>query len=196
LERLEKYLVVKELPKGALLFMAGEKPDNLHLLLEGRASVFKTTRKGREIVINSFEAPAVIAELANLTGSPFPASCKMEEDGRVGFLPFRLVEELLKREGLCYGLLSSLARKMWFLDKLIHENLVIDTDAKVAKFIYEHGELLNDLKHYQIASLLNIKPETLSRKLAKFKQLGILKKEEGRWVVVDREKLPDLFPWE
>lgn len=193
--QLERALRLKRVKSGEIIFLAGEAPYYLHLIFTGKASVFKTSRKGREVIINTFTAPAVVAELANLTGMPFPASCKMEEEGVVGRLPFYLVEKFLQQEGICYHLLKSLAKKMKYLDRVIHENLLISTDAKIAKFLYENGELLNQLKQYQIANLLNLQPETLSRKLSKFKRLGLLKKENGKWELINRHLLPTLFPW-
>jgi CRP/FNR family transcriptional regulator len=194
-EKVKRAVKVKEFKRGSILFLEGDSPRYLHLLLEGEAQVFKSTRRGREIVIHTFSAPALIGELANLKNIPFPASCKMISDGKVGFLEFQRVHQYLKREGLCYHLMESLLRKMQFLDNLIHNSLLLDTETRIAKLIYENPELFEKLRQHQIASILNIKPETLSRKLLKFKELGIIGHTDGKLRVLDISKIPDYFRW-
>jgi len=64
----------------------------------------------------------------------------------------------------------------------------------VAKFIYENEELFNQLKNTQIASLLNITPETLSRSLAKLKKDEIIKIDEKQnLTILEYEELEKLF---
>jgi CRP/FNR family transcriptional regulator len=84
---------------------------------------------------------------------------------------------------------------MRFLDEMIHSNLILDTKTKIAKFIYENSELFEDLKQHNIASLLNIKPETLSRKLKEFKDLGIIENKGSKLIVKDKEKIKEFFNW-
>ncbi|MRJ06658.1 MAG: Crp/Fnr family transcriptional regulator [Epsilonproteobacteria bacterium] len=194
-EGLRSAVKVKEFKKGSILFLEGDEPRYLHLLLEGEAQVFKSTPRGREIVIHTFSAPSLIGELANLKNIPFPASCKMISDGKVGFLEFQKVQKYLKKEGLCFHLMESLLRKMQFLDNLIHNSLLLDTETRIAKLIYENPELFEKLKQHQIASILNIKPETLSRKLLKFKELGIIGHTDGKLRVLNISKIPEYFQW-
>lgn len=195
MKRFSDQLLVRRLKKGSLLFLEGEASTYLHLLIEGEALVYKSAKGGREVVIHRFSGPAIIGELANLTGTPFPASCRLERDGVVGLLRFKGILEELEKAPLAYNFLQSLAKKMLFLDNLIHSSLLLDSEARIAKFIYENPDLFESLKQHQVASILNIKPETLSRKLLRFKELGIIENRHGRLVVVDREKIPDHFQW-
>jgi CRP/FNR family transcriptional regulator len=66
----------------------------------------------------------------------------------------------------------------------------MDSTARVAKFIYENGELFLKLKQNKVAALLNIAPETMSRTMRKFKEKGIVNLKDG---VMDRDKLKALF---
>jgi CRP/FNR family transcriptional regulator len=91
--------------------------------------------------------------------------------------------------------MSSLLRKMKYLDGLIQANLVLDTETKIAKFIYENPEVFEELKQHSIASLLNIKPETLSRKLKKFKELGIIENVGSKLKIKNKELIKKHFQW-
>lgn len=60
----------------------------------------------------------------------------------------------------------------------------------MAKFILDHSELFETLKNTQIASILNLTPETLSRTLGKFKSSGFIEQEEkNHLAIVNKEAL-------
>lgn len=51
---------------------------------------------------------------------------------------------------------------------------MLNSEAKVARFLVNNADLFNELKHFKIASILNITPETFSRILAKFKAQNLI----------------------
>ncbi len=194
LKKLERFSYEKEFKKGDLLFYEGEEPEYLYILTEGVVRVFKTDFKGHEITLHHFYPVSLIAELANFDRINYPASAEFETDGKVLAINFDMFEnELLKNPTLSYEILKSLLYKIKILDNVIVQNLMMDAVSRVAKFIYEHEDLFNELKHNKIASVLNITPETLSRVLKKFRDQGILLKEKSHYKVVDREKLRKYF---
>lgn len=65
----------------------------------------------------------------------------------------------------------------------------LSAEARVAKLILESPEIFEILKHNQIASFLNITPETLSRVLSKLKDKKIISIEGKKIQIKDREKL-------
>ena len=59
-------------------------------------------------------------------------------------------------------------RNYWGLSAvLLHWELTLSSEQKVAKFIVENQDRLEKIKQVEIASELNITPETLSRMLKK-----------------------------
>jgi len=195
LKEIEKFTIIKELKKDEVVFYENESPSYLHLLIKGSARVYKIDSKGNEVIIHQFKPVSLIAELANLENMPYPASCAMDSDGIILKIEFEKFKKFLKKGDVCYNIMSSLLKKMKFLDSIIQDNIILDTQTKIAKFIYENTELFESLKQHSIASILNIKPETLSRKLKKFKELGIVKNEGSKLKVVDKEKIKSHFSW-
>ncbi|NPA11996.1 MAG: Crp/Fnr family transcriptional regulator [Epsilonproteobacteria bacterium] len=195
LEEIKKFTIVKRLKKDEIVFYEKENPAYLHLLLEGSARVYKVDNKGNEIVIHKFFPVSLIAELANLENIPYPASCAMESDGVVLKIEFEKFRKFMKKGDVCYNIMSSLLKKMKFLDSIIQDNLILDTETKVAKFIYENPEVFEELKQHSVATLLNIKPETLSRKLKKFKELGIIENIGSKLKIKNKEKIKEFFKW-
>ena len=194
LNKISKIVKIEKRVKNDILFFQGDSPKFLHILLDGVAKVYKLDNKSNEIVIHHFQAETLIAELANLENMSFPANCMMDTDGviaRIEFAPFR---ELMENNGkICLKLLTSLTKKMKFLDNTIQQNIILNSTQRVAKFIYENEELFLTLKQHKIASILNIKPETMSRILKKFKELEIIENDKNNFIIKDNKKLRNFF---
>ena len=195
IKEIEKFTIVKKLKKNEIVFYEKENPAYLHLLLSGSARVYKVDNKGNELIIHKFTSPSLIAELANFENMPFPASCAMDDDGVILKIEFEPFKKFIKSGDVCFSIMSSLLKKMKYLDGIIQDNLILDTETKIAKFIYDNDEMFSELKQHSIASLLNIKPETLSRKLKKFKQLGIIENVGSKLIVKNKEKIKEIFKW-
>ena len=67
---------------------------------------------------------------------------------------------------------------------------IINPDIeKIAKFLFDNESFLINLKQVKIAQILNITPETFSRKLAKLKKEKIIQNEKGYIKILDHSKL-------
>lgn len=193
LEELQKFVFPKRFKKGQIVFLEGEEPKYLHILLEGKAKVYRITPEGNEFLIHRFEPVSLIAEMANIKGIPFPANCAMETDGVVLKIDFEKFRQFLREGDICLALISSLMDKINLLYRLLEGYMGLSVEERIARLMYEKPQLFEEEKHYKIAEMLNIRPETLSRKLKKFKELGVVEKRGKRIVVKDREKLRFLF---
>ena len=193
LKKIEQFSTIHHLKKGDIVFYEGDKSTNLHIIVKGVVSVYKTNLKGDEILIHKFYPTSLIAERANLANMNFPATCKMDEDGVILKIDFLKFKQILTEPDICFKIMQSLLNKMNSLDDVII-NMMLDTETKVAKFIYENTETFENLKQHLIADLLNIKPETLSRKLKKFKEKGIIENNHSKIKVINKEKIKELYP--
>ena len=195
IKKIKEFTIVKKLKKDGIVFYEKEEPNYLHLLVEGEARVYKVDNKGNELIIHMFKPVALIAELANFENMPYPANCAMESEGIILKIEFEKFRKFIQKGGICIEILSSLLRKMKYLDGIIQDNLIFDTETKIAKFIYDNPDAFEELKQHSVAALLNIKPETLSRKLKKFKNLGIIKNVESKLKIVNWGKIKDYYNW-
>jgi len=195
INEIKKFTIVKYFKKDDIVFFEKEEPSYLHLLIEGAVRVYKVDNKGNELIIHKFYPVSLIAELANFENMPYPANCAMESDGIILKIEFEKFKKFLQKGDICTQIMSSLLKKMKYLDGIIQDNLILDTETKIAKFIYDNPEAFEELKQHSIAALLNIKPETLSRKLKKLKQLGIIEKKDNKLIVKDKEKILDFYEW-
>ncbi len=190
LSRLRDQAIVKNLTKGSVVFYEGDKSDHIFVLLEGTIKLYKTSPKGTQIQINRFDAPAVIGEYACFEQVPFPATCEFLTDGRIAKVPTSYIFESLHEESFALEMIKSLTSKVMILSSLVHKETIYSSEAKVAKILIENSEIFQKLKHNEIASILNITPETLSRILKKFKSKELIEGlKEGRILLLDPEAL-------
>ena len=191
LERISKKV---SYTKGSILFYEKEPATSLILLIEGVIKIYKTDLKNNEVIMRRFRAPSLIAEMATFEEIPFPASASFDTDGTVIIIDFqRFKEQFMEKPGVSSSIIKSLSKKIKNLEEVIDLNIVLDTTARLAKYLYEHEEILDELKNYQIAEDLHMTPETLSRTLKKFSILGLLEKGGKGYTLTNVEGLRVLF---
>lgn len=194
LKRLKDISKKIDYKKGALLFYEGDEPKNLILLIDGILQVYKTDIKGNKIILHHFYPTSLIAEIVNLENMPYPASAEFVTDGQAILIDYSIFEkEFLKNPEISFIFVKSLTKKIKFLEDVITNNIVMNSTARVAKFIYEHEDDFINLKKSQIAEKLHIAPETFSRILKKLKTLKLIKKDENGFVVINKEGLKSIY---
>jgi len=191
LERISKRV---SYTKGSILFYEKEDADSLIMLVDGVVKIYKTDLKNNEVIMRRFRAPTLVAEMATFEEIPFPASASFETDGTVIIIDFqKFKEQFMSKPGVSASIIKSLSKKVKNLEEVIDLNIVLDTTARLAKYLYEHEAILDELKNYQIAEDLHMTPETLSRTLKKFSVLGLLEKGSNGYELKNIEGLRVLF---
>lgn len=191
LEKLKKISVIKKYSAKEILFYEGDAPVYLYVLLQGTLKVYKTNQKGQQIFLHQFYPGGLVAELANFENIPYPATAEFMSDSEVLRIDYQALEkDFFKNPDISFEIIKSLIAKHKILIDVIQKEVILTAEAKVAKFILENSDLFDTLKNTQIASLLNLTPETLSRTLSKFKSSGFIEMDEKHTChILDRASL-------
>jgi len=193
-KELEKISNKKKFKKDEILFYRGDEAKYLYLLVSGIVKIYKHDYKDNEIIIHNLTAPTFIAEISNYEEIPYPANCSFETDSEVYVIEYNeFKKRFLSKPEISLMLIKSLTKKIKALEKFINYNITADTNIKIAQFLYENEDILDSLKQVKIASILNITPETLSRKVSKLKKDKIVENEKGYIKILDHNKLKELF---
>ena len=190
LDRLLKGVPPKVYPKGFVLFQQGDRADGFFIVLEGWIKIFRQTPQGDEAVLRVFSTGDTFAEAAMFLGGVYPASAQVAEDARLVRIqnqPFR--EWLESQPEIALGMLAALSLR---LHQLITESEQLQTRSateRVADFILkrcprEEGSAVIALPYDKalLAARLAMKPESLSRVLAKLREIGV-RSEQNRVIV-------------
>lgn len=161
------------------LFLEGEMGHHLLILIEGMVCVYKSDDKGNEIIINNFKPISLIAEPALLQGVAYPSSATVKEPSmliKIELDTFK--KEFLQKGTIALNIINSLLSKVQLLQNTISINLSGSAREKIIHF-YQNEKFQSHLyKQYEIAALLSISPETLSRNLKKLQKEGLIEKRE------------------
>lgn len=191
LKRLEEISFFKSYKKDDFLFFEGEKSEHLLILTQGMVKIYKTSSKNREILLHTIRPISFIAERVNFEEIPYPATCAFVGDGEVLKINYaKFKSEFMGNPDVCIEIIKSLTYKIRTLESLIERHILLSADERVVSFIKENFELFKNSKQSQIANLLNLAPETLSRMISKFKKSGFLVFDDnGKVVKFDETKV-------
>jgi CRP/FNR family transcriptional regulator len=189
IKELQNAIHIKQYTKDSIVFYEGDESDYLHILMEGDVKLYKTSPKGSQIQINRFSAPSLIAEFACFEKEVFPASCEFVSDGAIGLLHFDKLYEYLNQPDFSLELIKSLTGKVMTLSALVHKETILSSEAKVADLMIKKVAIFNRLKNNEIASILNLTPETFSRILTKFKKEEIISVDNHLLKVLNEDAL-------
>ncbi|WP_458701249.1 Crp/Fnr family transcriptional regulator [Sulfurospirillum sp. 1307] len=189
LEKLKKISTIKKYNAKEIVFYEGDEPKYLHVLLDGILRLYKTNYKGNQIFLHQFLPVSLVAELANFESIAYPASAEFVTKGEILLIDYeRLESDFFKNPDLSLKIIRSLAGKLKIMSEVVTNEVVLNSEAKIAKFIVENKELFEKLKNTQIASILNITPETLSRTLTKFKSKDIILEDDKHKIIIKNEE--------
>jgi len=195
LQKLDYASTLLKLDSGDKLFYEGERSESLYVLISGVIRMFKTDSKGRQIFIHQFTPVSLIGELACFEKIPYPATAEAVikcEVAKINFLDFS--QCLLKNSDISLKIIQSLLQKVKILSNVIHHELILTAEAKIAKLLVEDTEIFAQLKNTKIAAILNTTPETLSRTLTKFKRMLYIQLDENNELqILDKNSLEILY---
>jgi CRP/FNR family transcriptional regulator len=189
LRELRNEIHIKHFGKESIVFYEGDQSDYLHILMEGSVKLYKTSPKGSQIQINRFSAPSLIAEFACFEKEPFPATCEFVTDGVIGLLHFDKLYEYLNEPAFSLELIKSLTGKVLLLSSLVHKETILSSEAKIADLMIKKRSVFNRLKNNEIASMLNLTPETFSRILTKFRKEHIIAIDNHQLKILNEDAL-------
>ena len=191
LKEIAKYTSYLKLSKDNILFYEGEDSKCLYLLIKGIVKFYKTSSNNKEIIIKYYHSNEFIAEVSNLEHLPYPATGKSFTDIEDLKIDFGNLKHLLYSDAnLALVIQTSLIKKIRNLENLILFDVVLTADERIAKYICDNTKEFFNTKRIIIAEILNITPETLSRRLKLFENDGLINYQKKS---IDKEKLKTLF---
>ncbi|OHD91291.1 MULTISPECIES: Crp/Fnr family transcriptional regulator [Sulfuricurvum] len=189
-KQIEDIGILRRYNESEIVFYEGEKSDYFHFLIEGEVSIYKSTASSETMLIHRFQAPSLIAEVATLKQVPYPASCEVLQPAMILKIARDPFLNLLQNDpSLSIALISSLTQKISALERSLQRHSAPNAMAKVARLIREDSQAFKRLKGIEIAHLIGITPETLSRMIKKLKSEGVISvsKNEGLTLLLPNE---------
>ncbi|MCK4874721.1 MAG: Crp/Fnr family transcriptional regulator [Sulfurimonas sp.] len=191
IKKIENFTTEHHVSKDNIVFYEGDEPKYLYILVKGVIKLYKTSSSHKEIVLKYFHDNELIGEVANFEEIPYPATAKAYSDVEVLKIDFQKLKDIIvTNPNMAFNIQTSLIKKIKNLENIISTNLVLDSRERVAKYIHNHADYFFDTKNIEIAEILGVSPETLSRILKFFKDHDII---NVKTKFIDKEALVEFF---
>ncbi|MDD5717924.1 MAG: Crp/Fnr family transcriptional regulator [Sulfuricurvum sp.] len=187
---------IRTFKKGELLFYEGDDLPYWFYVVEGSLRAYKTSNDSHEISICTIDQGMAVNDM-RLSGHQYQAltfgTIEAQEKGsmigiKTSALPllFTQIPEFTLR---CFhtALIS-----VENYQRAFYNGMVLDAMGKVAFMLAHDLEKFNRLKKQEIAALLNIQPETLSRLLGKLVRKEIIR-TDGEIILLDTDAIKSLY---
>jgi len=184
---IENFTTETKLKKDNIVFYEGDDSNYLYLLASGIIKLYKVSTNDKEIILKYFHSGELIAEVANFEHITYPATAKAFTDIEILKIDFEKLKKIIySKPELMFKIQSSLIKKIKNLEKVISTHLVLDARERIAQYICDNPKDFFNTKKIEIAEILNITPETLSRILRVFKNDNLI---DVKMKTIDKEKL-------
>lgn len=183
-----------KLPAGTMVFRENEGCQGFPIVLSGRVRVARQLDNGREFVLYDVEPgeSCVMSTGCLLGNSPYGAHGLCLSDVELAVLPRGLFDRLIAehrpfREEV-FGLFSErLVRLMELVEAVGFQRL----DQRLAAALLGKGQRI-EMSHEQLAQVVGVSRESVSRQLKQFEEHGWVKLGRGAVDVLDPRALREM----
>ncbi len=189
------------LGRGDHLFREGDPGDALHVLVDGKVKISRTSADGRENVIAILGPGDLLGELAIFDAGPRGATATAVVDSALVTLTeagFR--EWLAEQPGVAGTLLRALAIRLRQTNEAMADLVFTDVPGRLAKTLLGLAErfgvpdgdgtrVAHDLTQEELAQLVGASRETVNKALSEFATRGWLRVDNRAVVLLDTERL-------
>ena len=193
LAHLVQHIVPRDHAAGQILFVAGEPSDYLYWVDCGFAALRQISPEGREHVLEYVGPGRALNLAASLDGKPHVATAEGLTDVSLLAVERSALLRLLEAHpDLTLALARRLAQEARQLSETVR-GLALDTvRMRLATFLLEHAEHTPPQERWtqeRIAAHIGTVRDVVGRILRDFVQEGLVRREQGQLVIVDRQGL-------
>lgn len=188
---------IEEIAKGDILFYEKDISAKIYYIIKGAIKLYKVDRFDNEVFLYRAEDGTFLFDFAL-----FDDSYSFGRYSNAEFMEDSLVisielDEFKKRFFGDLDIFKSLFKEAIMMIKryecIINRDIVFDGMAKVAHMLVNDINSINRLKKHEIAYMLHIQPETLSRILKKLERVNSIMVQKGEIKVLDKQALVAIY---
>ncbi|NLW14847.1 MAG: Crp/Fnr family transcriptional regulator [Erysipelothrix sp.] len=181
--------------KGETIYNQGSKGKDLYIVHTGEVKISRLTKDGKEQVIRTLNPGDFMGELSLFLENTHTDFASVLKDAQICILDGDKFKDLLTQiPTISVKLLTEVSMRLSQMENTVESMGVLSVEARLAKKLLE---LASDNKEFTLpyskkdmASLLGMSSETLSRKLREFEELEYISLKGQRNVtILDKDAL-------
>ena len=194
---LEKISKVQKFYCGDILFYEKDQQNQIFYLVEGTIKFYKVDRFDNEIFLYQIISNTLIFDISKLCNEHIMscyANAEFTSNSEVLMFDNAKFKELLyENQELMRVVMRESFKMIQQLQCIISRDVVFDGMAKVAHMLVEDLQGFNSLKKHEVAYILHIQPETLSRILKKLARNGTIEIEKNHVKILNVDDLREIY---
>lgn len=185
--------------KGETVFREADRADKIMIVRYGKIKINHYSSEGKEYVLDVLVSGDIYGEQNIFAGGNFEANAISLGDAGVCLISLGDIQELIrKRPEMGIKLLNVIGQKLGAANELIQLLSVNDAKARLAGFLLLRSNRIKgktiELTREDVSAYINIRRETISRKLTELKAEGAIQLEGNKKIkILDKEYLRDIF---
>jgi len=209
LEMMDEIKTSATYPKGAILFTEGQDPNGVHILCHGKVKVSTSSAEGKTYILRIAEGGDVLGLSATVSNLPYDATAEVLEPTQINFISrsnflrfitkhgevaLRVAQQLSANYKTACREIRSLSLSQNAAEKL--SRLILDWTAHKGD---HHGVRQKEtpntvnihvtLTHEEIAQLIGVSRETVTRMMGDFKRKKLIEVHGATLIVRDKKAL-------
>ena len=204
LEQLDRIIKHRRpITKGEHLYRCGEEFTAIYVLRSGSAKSYLSHESGMEHVI-SFKLPGDLLGLSGINGKHYTNSAIALETSSVCDIPFTQLEQLCQEiPGIQRHILEMMSKEIQEEHEKIAVCSKLSAEARLASVLltlserfhqrgYSATEFNLSMSRSDIANMLGLAVETISRLFTHFQEEGLIEADRKHIKLLDMQRLSDL----
>ena len=201
---IREQMIVRTLQDGEYLYQRGADATGLYQVLSGFLQLKATGASGNGILATIYGPGCYLGELPLLDDSERIFDAQAQGEVQVAALPKPAFEELAQRHPEIYQQLAAKLRKIIVhLFYHIEDTALLTLTQRLAKLMISAVEaygthqqanvvIAMPLSQADMGKMLGVTRHSIQRELKHWQEKGVIKKQQGNWVVTNLEALQSL----
>jgi len=188
--------------KKQSIYAAGNRPDHLYYLLQGKVKTYKRNDEGKELIIGLYNEGDFLGYNALLEGGNYQEYAEAMEDTLVAVIPQKDFEQLISSNPEVLGkfiqmLSKEMAEKEQQLIGLAYNSLrkkVAEALVNLHQKYNQHKDAVFtiDISRDNLATIAGTATESLIRTLGDFREEKLIDIKEGAICILNEKKLSSM----
>lgn len=199
----QKELIAKakhlDFKKGETIFHEYDLADKIMIVRYGKIKMNHYSLEGKEYVLDVLMDGDIYGEQNMFSGKTFEANAIALNEAGVCLISLKdILDLILKRPDIGIKILNVVGQKLSLANELLQLLSINDAKARVAGFIlFRSNKIKNntiELTREDIAAFINIRRETISRKLQELRIDGAIRLEGNKKIHIEnKDMLREIF---
>ncbi len=195
--------VCRHYTRNEMVYYAGDKPQGLYCIHQGKVKIYKVGENGREQVVRIVKEGDIFGYRSLLNGEAYDDFAAPLAEARICFIPRDIFLDLISRTPqMCLNVLSMLSGDLKAAEGLIVELAQKPVRERLAEallllrhtFGTEEDGVTLDMKmtREELASIVGTATESAIRGLSELKSEGLIDLKRQKILVLDAQKLAQI----